>query len=336
MKNEHIPKIELHVHLDCCLSFDVVQKLDASIDERQYRKYFRANGKCANLADYLQRATRAVDLMQSDRSLKLVTDDLFDQLVTDRVIYAEIRFAPLLHTRQGLGEEEIVRIVTDAVAENIERTGISANLILCTLRHYSQAQSISTAELVYAFRDQGVVALDLAADEAGFSIDNHVLAFEYAKANGMHTTAHAGEACSAESVWETIDQLKPDRIGHGIRASEDPALVEYIKHQGIHLEICPTSNIQTNIYSKMYDHPVDQLLGAGISLSINTDGRTISGTSLTEEYTKLVHAFSWGLAEFRQVNCNALDAAFIDEDLKRALSSVIDSAYGTNLISSRQ
>lgn len=330
MNFKHLPKVELHVHLDCCLSYEVVQMLDSSINRNRYERDFQANGRCEGLAQYLQRATRAVDLMQDRRALRLVTDDLFNQLATDRVVYAEIRFAPLLHTRKGLSGSDVVEIVSHAVAENIMRTGIPTSIILCTLRHYTMEESMITAELVHAFRDRHVVALDLAADEAGYTIHNHIAAFGYARRCGLYTTAHAGEACSAESVWETIEELKPDRIGHGVRASEDASLVKLIIQKGVHLEICPSSNIQTNIYQSVAHHPIQELLQAGISLSVNTDGRTICGTSLCEEYTKLQHAFGWNLDDYRRINQYAVEAAFIARNLKDELATVITQAYGVS------
>lgn len=305
--------------------------MDPSIEKDSYERGFRANGRCEGLPEYLKRATQAVDLMQDARALRLVTDDLFSQLLADRVIYAEIRFAPLLHTRKGLSGADVVKIVSKAVSDNVELTGIRASIILCTLRHYSEEESMVTAELVQAFRHDHVVALDLAADEAGYAVLNHIPAFAYARECGLYTTAHAGEACSAESVWETIEKLKPDRIGHGVRAIEDPSLLKLIIQKGVHLEICPSSNIQTNIYQSIAQHPVDEFLRAGISIGINTDGRTICGISLIEEYTKLHHAFGWNIEDYRRINLYAVEAAFIKRDQKDEFTTLITNAYQSAL-----
>ncbi len=315
------------MHLDCCLSYEVVNSLDGSVTEEKYRQDFRANGKCDNLAQYLARAARCVELMQSRRALDLVTDDLFRQLKSDFVAYAEIRFAPLLHVHSGLTPSQVVDIVDRAVSRNIEATGVKAKLILCTLRHFGEDQSMLTAKLVQLFSQRNVVALDLAADEAKYPIDHHVKAFQYVRVCGLQSTAHAGEACDADSVWETIQKLRPNRIGHGVRSSDRRSLVKHLVEHQIHLEICPTSNIQTNIYADISEHPVDQFLRSGVSIGINTDGRTISNITLSEEYEQLRDTFGWEQADFLAVNLNAVDAAFAAADEKATLKTTLLDAY---------
>lgn len=325
-----LPKIELHLHLDCSLSYNVVQQLDSDITELQYRDNFIAPPKCRDLADYISRSESAVALMQTREALQMVTEDLFEQLQTDNVIYAEIRFAPLLHTREGLTVEEVVDTVSSAVEEQAEATGIEAGIILCTLRNYSEDESMKTVKLAEAFADSGVVGFDIAADEAGYPIDNHISAFEYAVLRGINRTAHAGEACGAKSVWETLQYFKPSRIGHGVRSIEDPKLVDYLVENNIHLEVCPTSNVQTNVFGTIADHSLDKLYGSGVSLSINTDTRTISNITLDEEYPMLANIFDWDMAKFKKCNLEAVNHAFADEDTKKRLRTCIHKAYEVN------
>jgi adenosine deaminase len=265
--------------------------------------------------------------MQSREALQLVVDDLFEQLQADNVIYAEMRFAPLEHTKQGLSAEEVVEAVDEAVSEQVQKTGIEAGIILCTLRNYSKAQSMQTVKLVEQFEENNVVGFDIAADEAGFPIDNHVAAFEYANEKGLNATAHAGEAKGADSVRETLDNFKPSRIGHGVRSAEDRALIERLKEQDIHLEVCPTSNIQTNVYEKIADHTVDTLFESGVSLSINTDTRTISDVTLDEEYHLLSEIFGWSHDQLLQTNLEAIRHAFTDDATKKRLRKQISDAY---------
>ncbi len=321
-----LPKVELHVHLDCCLSYDAVRTLQPSVSERQYREEFVAPRRCTNLADFLTRAPKGFGLMQDEASLRLVTADLFRQFHADNVIYGEIRFAPLLHLAGGLTPEEVVEIVNDAVVSQIRDTGIEARIILCTLRHFSAEQSLQTAKLVQSFRDTHVVALDLAGDEAGYPLTQHVGAFEFARQNKLYLTAHAGEARGADSVRETLRLLQPTRIGHGVRSTEDPELLDQLRQSNIHLEVCPSSNLQTNIYPAMAEHVLDQLYRAGLSVSINTDARTITDITLEEEYENLRKAFGWKDHDFTRCNLNALEASFIPDDLKRTLSARIRSA----------
>jgi adenosine deaminase len=322
------PKIELHLHLDCSLSYQVVHRIDPSITEEIYRRDFIAPARCTNLADYISRAVRMVNLMQTREQLRLATLDVFDQLKKDNVIYAEIRFAPLLHLQKGLTPEAVVAAVDDAVEEGIRTTGIQAGILLCTLRHFTPEQSMETAKLVEKFRNKHVVGLDIAGDEAGYPIDNHVAAFQYALAHGLHITAHAGEAAGPKSVWETLHNFHPSRIGHGVRSVEDSALVGYLKANHILLEVCPTSNLQTNMYPDIASHPVDRLYRNGVELGINTDCRTISNTSLDQEYAQLIHTFHWTKEDFLRCNGQALDHAFTSDAVKTHLRARLREGYG--------
>lgn len=314
-----LSKVELHLHLDCSLSYEAVARLDASVTRAEYEMEFVAPPVCSSLADFLTRAPRGFQLMQTEDALELVVEDLFEQLVRDRVIYAEIRFAPLLHLLGGLKPEAVVAAVDRATERYIAVTGIEARLILCTLRHFDEAQSLLTAELVERFKGSRVVALDIAGDEAGFSIAAHVPAFRYAMERGLYRTAHAGEARGAESVWETLRAFEPTRIGHGVRSVEDAALVEHLKARGIHLEVCPTSNVQTRACGSYAEHAVGELFRAGVSVGINTDTRTITNVTLEQEYARLREHFGWGDAELVECNRAALRAAFVDDAVRGRL-----------------
>ena len=314
-----MPKVELHLHLDCSLSYQAVSRLVPSISRREFDAEFIAPPQCTSLADFLTRAPRGFQLMQSEDALRLVTEDLLEQLSQDGVIYAEIRFAPLLHTAAGLTPEAVVAAVDRATEQCIEATGIEARLILCTLRHFNQAQSLLTAQLVERFKGSRVVALDIAGDESGFSIDAHIPAFRYALDHGLGRTAHAGEARGAGSVWETLRAGAPSRIGHGVRSIEDASLVEHLRRERIHLEVCPSSNVQTRTFLTYGAHPVDRLLRAGVSLGINTDARTIANVTLEQEYDRLRQHFGWGAEELLACNREALRAAFLDEPLRARL-----------------
>ena len=302
MDYQVLPKIELHLHLDCSLSYEVVKQLDPSISLMAYQEAFIAPPKCTDLADFILRALKGVDLMQTATALRLVTLDLFRQLKADNVIYAEIRFAPLLHIEGGLSPKEVVSIVNEAVTEGIAATGVEAGLILCTLRHYAEVQSMETVQLVKDFQGTNVVGFDIAADEAGFPIDNHLKAFQFAQDHGLNITAHAGEAKGAESVWETLQHFHPSRVGHGVRSIEDPELIAFLQEKNIHLEVCPTSNVQTNVVDEIKNHPADKIYQSGVSMSINTDARTIANVTLASEYALLENVFNWQKAHFLAKN----------------------------------
>jgi adenosine deaminase len=332
-KTAALPKIELHLHLDCSLSYALVARLDPSISRADYERDFIAPPKCASLVDFLSHAPRGVQLMQSEQALRMATEDLFEQLAGDGVIYAEIRFAPLLHTERGLSAEQVVTIVDRATEECSRTSRIEARLILCTLRHFEEGQSMETVRLVEGFRGSSVVALDLAGDEAGFPLRAHIPAFRHAREAGLHCTAHAGEARGSDSVWETLRSLQPARIGHGARSIEDPELVEHLRRERIHLEICPVSNVQTGLCERYDGHPVDKLYRAGISVGINTDARTISNVTLTEEYERLRRHFGWGRKELLACNLEAVRAAFVPEPARERLAARLQAAYGVGELS---
>jgi adenosine deaminase len=268
-----------------------------------------------------------VELMQTSEQLCLVTLDLMQQLKADNVLYAEIRFAPLLHIGKGMQSNEVVQAVLNAVEVGVAATGVEAGLILCTLRHYNAAQSMETVQLVEQFAGTRVVGFDIAADEAGFPIDEHVEAFSYAKAKGLHCTAHAGEAKGAESVWETLQHFHPTRIGHGVRSVEDEQLMRHLVQRDIHLEVCPTSNIQVNVFDTIKHHPADRIYNAGVSMSINTDARTISNTTLGNEYEIMKRVFHWQLGHFRRCNLEAIRHSFASVEMKARIHQQLVAAY---------
>lgn len=322
-----IPKVELHLHMDISLSFEAAVQLDPSLTGEVYAREFVAPAKCTNLVDFLKRVPRILELLQTERALKLLVQDTFAQLAEDGVIYAELRFAPLLHTQQELSAQEIVRIVETAVDQSSQDTGIEARLILCSLRHFSAEQSMQTVQLVDQFRGSRVVAFDLAGDEAGYPLTAHLKAFRFAKERGIAITSHAGEASGAQSVWETLRMIQPTRIGHGVRSIEDPHLIDYLKQQQVHLEICPTNNVQLNVFPTYADHSLDRLYRQGVSLGISTDNRTLTPITLTQEYEKLEKTFGWDKTDFLKCNLSAIEAAFMPQRIKDVLTRRITRAY---------
>jgi adenosine deaminase len=328
MDLKRFPKVELHLHLDCSLSYKAVARLDPTVTRQEYEREFVAPARCTNLADFLARAPKGFRLMQSEAALRLATEDVFEQLADDGMVYAEIRFAPLLHLDEGLTAERVVSVVERAAEEWSRATGVEAGLILCTLRHFSEAQSMETARLVEQFRGSRVVALDIAGDEAGFPLDAHVEAYRFAREHGLSRTAHAGEACGPESVWETLRLLDPQRIGHGVRSIEDARLVEHLKREGIHLEVCPSSNVQiVPEIARWEEHPIDRLYRAGVSLNVNTDTRMLNPVTLTGEYEGLRRVFGWGSRDFLKTNLMGLEAAFASGDVKERVRRKVVEGY---------
>jgi len=322
-----VPKVELHLHLDCSLSYDVVSRIEPSITRDEYQRRFVAPPKCADLTDYLTRAPSSFPLMQTEDQLRLVVQDLFGQLRKDGLLYAEIRFAPLLHTEGGLSPQGVVAAVDEAFAEGIHETGVEARIILCTLRYFSEEQSLETVRLVEEFRGTNVVGFDIAADKPGDVFADHISAFQYARDQGIPFTAHAGETRGLENVRETVHRFAPSRLGHGVCSIRDPELLNLLRERHIHLEACPTCNVQTDCYATYADHPIDPLYRAGISIGVNTDTRAISNITLSQEYAKLHQTFGWQAKDFLRCNQYALEAAFISDDVRAPLRPRLTNGY---------
>ena len=322
-----LPKVELHLHLDCSLSYEVVHELDPSVSREEFENEFKVPFDCRSLVEYIKRAQRPIQLMQTPEQLRLVTLDLFKQLKEDNVVYAEIRFAPLQHLQKGMTPEEVVKAVNDATTEAISTYGVEAGIILCTLRHYSEAESLQTVRLAHQFQNTHVVGFDIAADEAGFPVENHIKAFQLAHEHNIHCTAHAGEACGPESVWESLDVFMPSRIGHGVRSAEDDLLLQHLKKHNIHLEVCPTSNIKTGVFESIEKHSAPKIFASGVSMSINTDGRTISDATLTEEYELMNKVFQWNIQQLRHCNLEAIRHSFANDNIKQKIKQLIEAAY---------
>ncbi|MEY0975056.1 adenosine deaminase [Providencia rettgeri] len=314
-----MPKVELHVHLDTCLSFSYVKQAIPTLTFNEFKQGFIAPTRCEDLGDFLRCIEPQLNILQTKSAIVLAVDDLFEQLKMDNVIYAEIRFAPLLHTQQGLSSREVVDITSDAVNSAVKKYEIEAGLILCTLRHFTVSQSLETANLVVEYQYRGVVALDLAADEARFSLDNHEMAFKYVREHGGNIIAHAGEALGYESVIETLDKLKVSRIGHGVRSIENSNTIKKLKALDVLLEVCPSCNLVCNVFDSIENHPINELKKQGVKLNINTDARTVANVTLNKEYQLLHDIFGWGIADFTECNINALQASFIEEEKKALL-----------------
>jgi adenosine deaminase len=324
-----LPKVELHLHLDCSLSYKAVSRLAPHVSREEYFRDFVAPARCTNLADFLLRAPKGFGLMQTEDALRAVTEDIFEQLAADGVVYAELRFAPLLHLERGLTPERVVAVVEQATEELVTATGVEVNLILCTLRHFNAKQSMQTAKLVQEFAGSRVVALDIAGDEAGYPLTEHVAAYGFACERGLQRTAHAGEACGPESLWETLRLLAPQRIGHGVRSIEDSTLMQHLREHGIHLELCPSSNVQiVPSIASWQEHPINRLYQAGISLNVNTDTRMLNPVTLSGEYQALQHTFGWTTADFLKTNLMGVDAAFACAEVKDRLRKQMIEVYG--------
>lgn len=323
-----LPKVELHLHLDCSMSFQSVAALVPDMTLERYRAEFLAPRKCVNLVDYFRYLAAPLALLQTRNALRIATIDLLRQLASDNVIYAEIRFAPHLHQREGLHVEEVVETVLAAIDEGKTLYPVEARLILCTLRPDDTAQGLAILALAQRYVARGVGGIDLAGDEAGYGLSEHVPVFRRAADLGINVTAHAGEATGAKSVREVVTDLGVRRVGHGVRSIEDPAVVDLLVEHGVHLEVCPSCNIQIDVFPTYADHPVERLRKANVALSINTDARGPTDLTLRQEYQRLEATFGWTRRDFIAANLAALNASFLEASVRDRLSQSLLALSG--------
>jgi adenosine deaminase len=324
------PKIELHVHLDCSLTRRALNRLGNPISEAEFARIYAAPERCGTLLAYLMAIEPSCALLQTAPALRIAMEELMRSLASDGVIYAEIRFAPHTHQRGGLSLDQVMQAVTDGLTAGTAATGLRTGLLLCALRDVAPEQNRPVIELAQRWRDQGVVGVDLAGDEAMHPAAANRAVFDRAHDLGLPITVHAGEAAGPDSLREVIDLLRPARIGHGVRAIENEDILSLIKARNLHLEVCPSSNIQVGVFADYGDHPVDRLSRRGLSLSINTDARTVAPLTLSLEYRRLAKCFGWQTGEFLAHNLEAVRHAFLPEQDKAGLSARLIEGWGAS------
>jgi len=323
MPNEFslLPKIELHCHLDASVRVATVAELGRKIGldlPTPLEPALIAPEICVDLADYLVRIDLALEVMQQREHLIRISREVVEDLAADGVIYGEIRFAPQLHLRNGLTMQDALDAVHEGLKQGEQQTAMKTGLIVCCLRHESTERSLEIAKLAVNNRNK-VCALDLAGDEARYIAAPHAGAFALAKREGLRRTVHAGEAAGADSIREALDLLGAERIGHGVRITESTELQERAKAARLPLEMCPLSNIQTRAANSLPEHPIDSLLRKGLHVTVNTDCRTVSSTTVTTEFQRLESTFQWGAAEFHQCQHNSAEAAFVTDEVRADL-----------------
>lgn len=312
MKKELIsgmPKIELHVHLDGSVSLNTLQKLSGLSMDLVKEKAI-APLKCHNLKEYLESFSFPISLMQTKDNLELVAKSLIEQFKEDNVIYAEVRFCPLFHTMEGLTINEVI----ESVLKGLRSTKVKTNLILCIMRGSNYNDWMEIVKAYKHFKGKGVCAIDLAGDEGKYPIDDYVEVLSCAHEEKINLTIHAGEVLEDDEIKKAIN-CGTRRIGHGIKCINNKKAYNLIKNKNILLEICPTSNVQTNNVDNYINHPVDDFKNE-LKISINTDNRTVSNITLNKEYKKLQDKFHWTIKDLLKTNIESIDYCFISEKEK--------------------
>uniref|UniRef100_A0AAU2JW17 Adenosine deaminase n=1 Tax=Streptomyces sp. NBC_00049 TaxID=2903617 RepID=A0AAU2JW17_9ACTN len=344
------PKVLLHDHLDGGLRPGTIIELAREIgyenlpetDADKLGIWFLEAADSGSLERYLETFAHTCAVMQTKEALFRVAAECAEDLAEDGVVYAEIRYAPEQHLETGLTLEEVVEAVNDGFREGERRAKanghrIRVGALLTAMRHAARALEI--AELANRFRDNGVVGFDIAGAEAGFPPTRHLDAFEYLKRENNHFTIHAGEAFGLPSIWQALQWCGADRLGHGVRIIDDIEVAEdgsvtlgrlasYVRDKRIPLEMCPTSNLQTAAAASYADHPIGLLRKLHFRLTVNTDNRLMSGTSMSREFEHLVEAFGYSLDDMQWFTVNAMKSAFIPFDERLAMiNEVIKPGY---------
>jgi len=339
------PKVLLHDHLDGGVRPRTVLEISREIghdlpaeDEAGLSRWFRESCSSGSLERYLETFVHTVAIMQTHDGLARVAREAAEDLAADGVVYAEVRWAPEQHTEEGLSLEQVVDAVLAGFREgeaNAAAAGhqIRVGAIATAMRHAARSREI--AELAVAYRDRGVVGFDIAGAEAGFPPTRHLDAFEYLRRENYHFTIHAGEAFGLPSIWEALQWCGTDRLGHGVRIVDDIAaggrlgrLAAYVRDKRIPLEMCPSSNVQTGAAESIATHPIGLLRRLQFRVTVNTDNRLMSGTSMSREMWLLAEAFDYTWADLRWFTINAMKSAFIGFDERlNIINSIIKPGY---------
>jgi adenosine deaminase len=330
------PKALLHDHLDGGLRPQTVLELAEEVgyadlpaeDAESLGRWFSEAAYSGSLERYLETFKHTVGVTQTESALARVARECAEDLAADGVVYAEIRYAPELHVEKGLNERQIIEAVLDGFAQGVaavESGGrtLRVGVLLTAMRTAANARQI--AELAVEYRNKGVVGFDIAGAEAGFPPTRHLDAFEYLRRENAHFTIHAGEAFGLPSIWEAIQWCGADRLGHGVRIMDDitvdssgnatlGGLAAYVRDRRIPLELCPSSNVQTGASESIATHPIGLLRRLGFRVTVNTDNRLMSGTSMSHEMELISEAFGWGLKDMEWLTINAMKSAFISFD----------------------
>ncbi len=347
---QRAPKVLLHDHLDGGLRPSTVVELAErtgyrdlpTTDHSGIDQWFAGATTAGSLEEYLERFTHTVGVLQTPEALQRVAAECVEDLAEDVVVYAEIRYAPELSTQGGMAPDEVVEAILDGFRTGTERAAEAGNrirvgLLLCAMRQESRSREI--AELAVRYRDAGVVGFDIAGPEAGHPPTESLDAFEYLRRENFHFTIHAGEGFGLPSIWEAIQYCGAARLGHGVRIVDDISLEEdgtaklgqlasFVRDRRIPLEMCPRSNVHTGTVPALEEHPIGLLRRLHFRVTVNTDNRLMSQTSMSREFIELADLFGYTLDDLQWFTVNAMKSSFLPFDQRLALiNEVIKPGY---------
>ena len=330
---ERAPKVLLHEHLDGGLRPQTVLELAAEVGytelpEREPARlaaWFFEGANRKTLPLYLEGFRHTIAVMQTASALERVAFEFMEDMARDGVVYAEVRFAPHFHTQRGLGLDGVMSAVLRGLQRGKEKTGVGFGLIVSAMRNEPESLSFKLAELAVAYRSQGCVGFDLAGEEAGHPAKEHVRAFEFVKRQNFSITIHAGESFGPESIWQALQYCGAHRIGHGTRLIEDIVvydgkviqlghLAQYVLDHRIPIEVCLSSNLHTGAARSIEEHPFLVLMDQRFRVTLNTDNRLMSRTSMTDECMLAALTYGLGLDDLEKLAINGMKSAFAHYD----------------------
>jgi adenosine deaminase len=346
---KRVPKALLHDHLDGGLRPETIIEIAQQIgykklptdDPKKLADWFEESCNSHSLVRYLETFSHTIAVMQSKEAIIRVSRECAIDLARDGVVYAEVRGAPELFTEQGLTLDQVVEATLEGYKQGMAEAAREGNKIrveslLCGMRQNNRSQEAAAA--VVKYRDKGVVGFDIAGPEDGFPPTNQLETFEYLRKENAHFTIHAGEAYGLPSIWEAIQICGAERLGHGVRIIDDidftgdkpklGPLASYVRDRRIPLELCPTSNLQTGAAKTYSEHPIGMLAKLRFRVTLNTDNRLMSRTSMSNEMSECVKSFGWKFADLQRVTVNALKSSFIPfEERLEIIEKIVKPAY---------
>ncbi|MGM0378317.1 MAG: adenosine deaminase [Bacillota bacterium] len=326
MNIKSLPKIDLHSHLDGSIDpktiFELSKKDNIKIPTDSFdsfKEYVKVSNDCDSLKTYLKKFIYPINIMQTKTNLEKVSYEYVLNLSNDNIKYAEVRFAPFLHTKNNLKIEEIISSVIKGLKRGYDDTGITVNIIICAMRSMSNKKALVLFEKAKKFLGYGVVGVDLAGNEQDYPPEIYTEAFKKAKKIGYNITIHAGETGKYKNIETAINKLNASRIGHGISAIKSQKTIDLIKEKNITLEICPTSNIQTKAIESYKNHPFYDFYKKGVNVVLNTDNSTVSNTTMNKEYEIMVNTFNLKKEDLMNIHKNSIKSSFASNTLKTKL-----------------
>ncbi len=323
---EKLPKTDLHVHLDGSLRLstilDLAQKSKIELpaeDADGLRAAMHLGQACGSLIEYLKAFDVTLRVMQTEDALRRIAYELGEDASRENVRYMEVRYAPMLHTRRGLKLTTVVESVLEGLREAQEKHGIESNVIICGIRNVSPEHSLEMAELAVAYKGRGVVGFDLAGAEYDHPAKHHKAAFQLVRDNNINVTIHAGEAYGPESIAQAIHVCGAHPNGHGCRLRENGDLLHYVNDHRIPLECCPSSNVQTGAIRDLASHPLKLYKNLGLRVTVNTDNRLITDTTVSKELWLCHTQMGLGLRDIKQIILSGYKSAFLPFHVKQQL-----------------